>query len=122
VSVTNEIADASQLSVDTVTHPSSVWILLRGEADIATAAELRTALNSVQLARHQSLHLHVGDLGYADVGTLCQLALFARRARRAGHTVMTCRANPTMRRVAEHLGIHDELGVLPASPSLPAAP
>lgn len=122
MSVTNQVADASQLSVDTVTHPSSVWILLRGEADMATAAELHTALDAVQLARHQSVHLHVGELGYADVRTLCQLALFARRARGAGHAVMTCRANPTMRRVAEHLGIHDELGVLPESRSLPAAP
>ncbi len=31
---------------------------------------------------------------------------------------MTCRAQPTLRRVAAFLGIHDELGVLPESPGL----
>jgi ABC-type transporter Mla MlaB component len=96
--------------------------MLRGEADIATAAKLDSALQAVQLAQHQSVHLHVGELGFADVGTLCQLATFARRARGAGHTVMTCRAKPTLRRVTQSLGIHHELGLLPESPSSPVAP
>lgn len=122
MSVANEPTDATQLHVETITHPSSVWILLRGEADIASAADLDSALNAVQLAQYQSVHLHVGELGYADVRTLCQLALFARRARGAGHTVMTCRAKPTLRRVAAHLGLHDELGLLPESPSVPVTP
>ena len=108
-----------QLHIDTVNDPSTcVWLLLRGEADIATAAELDTALEAVHLGEHQSVHLHVGELEFVDVATLRQLTLFARRAREAGHTVMTCRAELTLRRVAELLGIQDELGVLPESPSL----
>lgn len=88
------------------------WLILRGEADISTLDELEAALEHVKDDGAGSVHLHVADLDFADVATVRRLILFARRARRTGHEIMTCGANPTFRTLARLLGARADLGLL----------
>lgn len=101
----------SRLSVETINRTDAAWLVLQGEADIATLEELEAALTRVQLSGVKSVHLHLADLDFADVSTLCQLTDFARRARESGRDIRTCGARPIVRKLAHLLSFQDDLGL-----------
>lgn len=101
----------SRLRVETVHREDAFWLVLRGEADIATLEQLEDALAHVELDRAKPVHLHLTDLDFADVATLRELTNFARQAKQAGHDIKTCGATPTLRKVALLLSLHQDLGI-----------
>lgn len=101
-----------RLGIDFRRGNGITWVILQGEADIATLEDLGTALDHVELDGAESVHLHVTALDFVDVATMRRLTLFARRAGRAGHSIMTCGANPTFRTLARLLGARADLGLL----------
>lgn len=88
------------------------WVVLSGEADIATRAQLQETLAGLDLHDTESLHLHLSQLEFCDVASLRQLGDFALRARQTGHQVMTCRPSWSVRRVATLLDYTHDLGIL----------
>ena len=103
---------ASTLSVQVLNRDDNAWVILRGEADIATLGDLEAALTHVELHDRKPVNLDVTELTFADVATVRRLALFAHQARQAGHSVRTCGATPALRKVADILGFHTDLGLL----------
>jgi anti-anti-sigma regulatory factor len=89
-------------------------LILQGEADLSTLQHLETALSRLDLTDIQAVHLDLSELQFADVATIRELAVFARQAKQAGRTVLTCGASPTLRKVASILHFHIDLGLLGA--------
>lgn len=107
----NGAADTHTLRVETVKREDVAWVILQGEADLATLQELEAALTRVQLDDTKAVHLHLARLTFADVASLRQLTMFARSAKQAGRDIRTCGANPTLRKVARLLEVHEDLGL-----------
>lgn len=99
------------LRIETIRGEDIAWVNLRGQADIATLRDLEAALEHVELDGAGCVHLHVNDLDFADVATIRRLTVFAKQAKRAGREVKTCGANPTLRKVARLLRVHEDLGL-----------
>ena len=109
MTVTVDPVGVQRLEIKSVKRENTAWVVLRGEADIATLEDLQAALARIELSDIDSVHLHLPDLDFADVATLRQLTLFARQARHAGRDITTCGAKPILRKVAHLLGFHDDL-------------
>ena len=90
----------------------TVWLILQGEADMATYEALGAALENVELDGVRSIHLHVKQLGVVDLITVRQLTVFAKQAKQAGRDVKTCGASLSFRMLARMLGVRDDLGLL----------
>lgn len=103
--------DVNNLRIETATGEDIAWVTLHGEADISTLGDLEAALEHVELNGATAVHLHVTELEFADIATIRRLTAFARRAKQTGHEVQTCGANPTLRKVARLLRVHDDLGL-----------
>lgn len=106
----------SRRSVSTVTVTSTgrgavVWVTVAGEADLISREVLRTGLAEVPLDDVESVHLHVADLTFVDVGCLRELSRFAVRVRSTGRLVLTCQARPVLLRAAMALGLEEALGL-----------
>jgi anti-anti-sigma factor len=103
--------DAGHLKIETTHDEEAVWVILQGEADIATLQQLETALARVGLDGAERVHLHVTDLDFADVATLHQLTSFARKVRQRGREVHTIGARPILRKIAQLMCVHHDLGL-----------
>jgi anti-anti-sigma regulatory factor len=99
------------LAVTSTRRGSVVWVTVEGEADLISRDVLRTGLAAIDLAAVESVHLHVGDLSFVDVGCLRELSRFAVRVRSSGRRVMTCQARPVLLRAACVLGLEEPLGL-----------
>ena len=86
-------------------------VLVRGELDMATDAELRIALSSVQLGPDGTMWLHLADLEFADAASVEQLLGFIRLARDAGREVGVAGARGVVLRMFHLLGHAGELAV-----------
>lgn len=105
------------LEISLVDHRCSMWVELRGDADLDTEGDVASALRDVQLADGQSVHLHLAQLQFVDIRTMRLLSQFACRARTGGHAVLTCRPPARLRNLAQLLGLQEDLGILPHSMS-----
>jgi anti-anti-sigma regulatory factor len=103
--------DAGHLKIKTTRDEEAVWVILQGEADIATLQHLEAALGGIGLDGAGRVHLQVAELDFADVATLRQLTAFARQARQAGRDVMTVGARPILRKLAQLMSVHHDLGL-----------
>lgn len=106
--------DAHLLRVETVRRDDAAWVVLQGEADLATLQELEVALSRIPLDDAKVVHLHLDHLTFADVATLRQLTAFARTAKQSGRDIQTCGANSMIRKVARLLAVHEDLGLYDA--------
>ena len=88
-----------------------LWVTVEGEADLISRDELRTGLAALGVDGIVSVHLHVGDLTFVDVGCLRELSRFAVGMRSTGRRVMTCHAAPVLHRAASVLGLEEPLGL-----------
>jgi anti-anti-sigma regulatory factor len=111
MTISGDLGALRSLTVETVRHEDAAWVILRGEADLATLGHLELALARTELDGTRVVHLHVTGLDFADVGTLQQLTRFAREAKFADREVRTCGASSTFRKVARLLSLHDDLGL-----------
>jgi anti-anti-sigma factor len=103
--------DGVRLGIETRRRGGVITITLRGEADIATVDRLGATLGQVEVEDARVVHVDLTELDFADVATLRQLMLFARRARSNGHQVTTGGAKPVLRKVTGLLGGEDTLGL-----------
>jgi anti-anti-sigma regulatory factor len=103
--------DSSPLCIKILDRDDSAWVILQGEADIATLGDLEAALAHLELDDAKPVHLDVTELTFADVATIRRLAIFAQRARQAGHSVRTCGARPGLRKVANILRLQVDLAL-----------
>lgn len=99
------------LRIAIVTQHNTASVTLEGEADIASLANLRSALASPELDGAPSVHLHASGLRFCDVATLLELAEFARRSKTSGHVVTTIGAPPMVQKMARIMGVEDDLGL-----------
>jgi anti-anti-sigma factor len=88
-----------------------VQVLVSGELDMATDAELRVALASVQLGPDGTVWLHLDDLEFADAASVEQLLGFIRLARDAGREVGVIGARGVVLRMIHLMGHAGELDV-----------
>lgn len=100
------------LRVETVTDGHVLRVVLHGECDFSTVSDLDRALEGVELVGSRRVYLDLTHLAFADVATIRRLAAFAGDAKRAGQDVATCGAQPTLRKVADLLHVHSELGLV----------
>jgi len=103
--------DALPVRVECLADGHVLRIVLHGECDFAMTDDLDRALNSVELERGHLVRLDLTPLQFADVATIRCLAAFVTHARTTGHDVLTSGARPTVRKVADLLGIGDVLGL-----------
>ena len=104
-------SDTRSLRVETFDSGSATGIILRGEADIATLLELRTALASIKPDGMKPVHMYVAELEFCDGGSLRELVRFARDMRQGGHHVTTVGAKPLLREIAVLLSAAGDLGL-----------
>ena len=101
---------SASLTVHSVQRGAVVWVTVVGEADLFSREVLRTGLAAVPLQGVESVHLHVGELTFVDVGCLRELSRFAVRVRSTGRRVLTCQARPVLVRAATVLSLQETLG------------
>jgi anti-anti-sigma factor len=98
-------------AVDARHHDEGVRVLVSGELDMATDAELRVALASVQLGPDGTVWLHLDELEFADAASVEQLLGFIRLARDADREVGIVGAQGVVLRMIHLLGHAGELEV-----------
>lgn len=99
------------LRVETVVDGPVLRVALHGECDFSTVPDLDSALGGVELNGRRVVHLDLTHLAFADVATIRRIAAFAGDAQRSGQEVATSGAHPTLRKVADLLRVHGELGL-----------
>jgi anti-anti-sigma factor len=102
---------AARLRIETLGDASAARIVLRGEVDAADVDQLKTALDNIQMDGARTVELDVSDLGFVDVAALRALTAFAHQVKRTGRTVVTRGAGPTLSRIAQVLGVNNDLGL-----------
>lgn len=102
---------APRFRVELRTGHDMAYIVLQGEADLATLADLEAALDCAPLEQVKSIHLHVKELDFVDATTMRRLTVFAKRARQNGRQVTTCGADSTFRLLARLLRARRDLGL-----------
>lgn len=103
--------DEHNLRIETIKREDIAWVILQGEADIATLRDLEAALEHVELDGVKSVHLHVSELDFADAATIRRLTAFAKQAKRTGHDIKTCGAKPAFRKITRLFEVQDDLGL-----------
>lgn len=99
-----------RVHVETRTGPAVLRVLIDGEVDFCTLAQLGRPLRNLVLDDGVLVQLDLTQLRFADVAAVRQLGRFARHARHTGHRVTTRGASRTLRKVATLLGVADDLG------------
>jgi hypothetical protein len=104
-----EVPPAPDLRVTVRRGQDSVWIEIRGEADLSSFASLQAGLADVALDGVRVVHLHLAHLRFADVDSTCELTWFADRLQVAGDEVMVCGASHTLAKVARLVALVPDL-------------
>lgn len=99
------------LDIETVARDNTFWIHVRGEADRQNHEQLRAELARVRLEGVETVHLALADLTFCDLHAFRTLYAFAQQVRAAGPELSAHGARPMLRRMAELLGVADELGL-----------
>jgi anti-anti-sigma factor len=96
---------------DACGREQAMWVVCRGEVDRSNVEDFGSALARIDLEGASSVHVHVSDLEFIDVGGLRLLAGFAQSVRSSGRTFRVCEARPGLRRAARIMDLQDELGL-----------
>jgi anti-anti-sigma regulatory factor len=103
--------DVDGLRVETVADGQVLRVALHGECDFSKVSYLEQTLQGLEFDGSRLVFLDLTHLAFADVATIRRLAAFAGHAKRAGKDVATGGAHPTLRKVADLLQVHGELGL-----------
>ena len=106
-----DTVEVVRVHVETRTGPGVVHVLIDGEVDFCTLAQLGGPLRHLVLDDGVLVQLDLTELRFADVAAVRVLWCFARQARRTGHRVTTCGAGNTLHKVVTLLGVADDLGL-----------
>jgi anti-anti-sigma factor len=88
-----------------------------GDEDRATQSLRRTALARAMKASADVI-VDLSDLSFADSSLMLDLAMLARRMRKAGRRVRVTGAQPHIRRLIEIVGLHRLPGVVLDEPAV----
>ena len=108
---TTGAGDRGDLRVETARDGHVLRVALHGECDFSRVPDLDQTLRGLELDGSRLVYLDLTHLTFADVATIRHLAAFAGDAKRAGQDVATCGVHPTLRKVADLLQVHGELGL-----------
>ena len=81
-----------------------------GDEDRSTQSLRRPALSRA-LAVEDDLVVDLSELSFADASLMVDLAMVARRLRKAGRQMRMCGASPTIHTLIEMVGLHRLQGV-----------
>ena len=98
--------------VSYVERASRARIALRGELDMASSQLLARKLEAVERDHPQEIVLDLAELSFMDVSGLRALLDAARRARRAGSSLVIVNPHPHIVRLLELTAIDQTLEVL----------
>ena len=90
-----------------------VW----GDEDRATASLRRRPFSKVLTTMRDDLVVDLTDLSFADTSLMLDLAMLARRLRKAGCRMVLRGAQPQIRRLIEIIGLDRIDGVYLAAPA-----
>ena len=90
---------------------------MTGDEDFATQSLRRRPLSKALLAVRNELVVDLSGLSFADSSLMLDLAMLARRARKAGGHLVLRDAQPDIRRLIEMVGLHRFPAVLVTAPS-----
>src|SRR6476620_12374467 len=91
--------DKGLLTVNATSAKGVVWIVVRGEVDLANRDRLRTSLAAIELGRARLVVLDLRLLTFCDSVGCRTLVRFEKEARAAGCVVRVHRARPIVRKV-----------------------
>lgn len=100
------------LEILAITCAESLWVVLRGEADISNHQQLRDELARVDLASARDVHVLLGQLGFCDLLAFRELLAFGRAVRQQGLDFSFEEAGPPVQRVARLLHLDGEPGLV----------
>ena len=89
-----------------------VW----GDEDRATASLRRRPFSRVLTTMREDLTVDLSGLSFADTSLMLDLAMLARRLRKAGRRMVLSGAQPEVQRLIEIIGLDRLDGVYLASP------
>jgi anti-anti-sigma regulatory factor len=91
----------SDLSVQVCTgDDDTLWVELRGEADVATHDHLRASLAQIPLDGKGAVHLRVRGLTFCDTRAFCLIVAFAARVHQRGRRLTTHGASDALRKIS----------------------
>ena len=100
------------LSVQVTTdQDGTLWVELRGEADIATHDHLRATLAQIPLDGKGAVHLGLCELTFCDTRAFCHLVSFAARVQQRGRRLATDGASGIIRKMSALLDTHGRLNL-----------
>jgi anti-anti-sigma factor len=106
-----QVGGSNLMKSSLVANPPCLCLSVRGELDLATAAELPT--DDFPSRRDLTTVLvDLGDLTFCDVTGLRALLAFSRRHEALGRSVAVVRATPFMWRLMRLCGVDDRLGTV----------
>ncbi len=97
------------LDIETTASENTLWVHLRGEADLGNHEQLHAELTHVELDGADAVHLVLDDLTFCDLCALRHLVAFAAQVRAAGRKLSAHGACPTIQKVARLLNVAHEL-------------
>jgi anti-anti-sigma factor len=97
------------LDVVAVTQDHTVRISIRGEADIATIAQLRNTLAQVGLDAVRQVHVDLSEFTFCDAQSMRELASFVDHARQTGHGISVHNTRPVVRRLSTLMRLDQNL-------------
>jgi anti-anti-sigma factor len=89
-----------------------------GDEDIASQSRRRAALSRALTMVEGELIVDLRELTFADTSLMLDLAIVARRLRRAGSAMRLCDAQPQVQRIIETVGLHRLPSVVLEKPAL----
>ena len=89
---------------------------MAGDEDRASQGSRRRPLSRALVATPGDLTVDLSDLAFADASLMLDLAMIARRLRRAGRTLVLTRPQPHIQRLIEIVGLDRLPGVAVALP------
>jgi anti-anti-sigma regulatory factor len=91
----------SDLSIQVTTGENdTLWVELRGEADLATHDHLRASFAQLPLDGKGAVHLRVRELTFCDTRAFCLMVAFAARVHQRGRRLTTHGASATLRKIS----------------------
>lgn len=92
------------LSIQVTTgEDDTLWVELRGEADVATHDHLRASLARIPLDGKGAVHLRLRKLTFCDTRAFCLIVAFAARVQQRGRRLTTHGASDTVRKISAAL-------------------
>ena len=103
-----------ELGITTKHTPECYLIKVSGEVDISNADKLRTAINRAMDETAEEVRLDFAEVGYIDSTGIGVLVGAAQSAGERAKRFSVVRAQPTVMRVAQLLGVDKEINITAA--------